>query len=80
MLKRRLDIRQVPNTKLIEIGVTSSDPNEAATLANAVAESYSRYRTESRRALTSEGLGKLKEIYAQQARRYPPRLRQRWRV
>ena len=44
LLKARLDLRPVRNTSLIEIRVFSDDPNEAAKLANSVADNYRQYR------------------------------------
>ena len=46
MLKDRLQLSPVKNTKLINITVKSDQPNESAKLANAVAEAYSSYRQE----------------------------------
>jgi Mg-chelatase subunit ChlD len=65
-LKKRLDLKPVENTKLIEIAATSSDPTEAAQIANAVAKAYSDYRFESRKQLTDAGLKTLESQYAQQ--------------
>ena len=44
LLKARLELRPVRNTQLIAITVNSDDWNEAAKIANAVAESYRDYR------------------------------------
>jgi uncharacterized protein involved in exopolysaccharide biosynthesis len=44
MLKRRMSIAQIPNSKLIGLTIYSDDPNEAAQIANAVAESYVVYQ------------------------------------
>ena len=66
LLKKRLDLKPVNNTKLIEIGATSGNPDEAATLANAVAKAYKDYRFENRKQLTSTGLETLESQYAQQ--------------
>ncbi|MEI9962813.1 MAG: Wzz/FepE/Etk N-terminal domain-containing protein [Limisphaerales bacterium] len=43
-LKRRMALSPVRNTKLIEITVYSDDKNEAARLANAIADAYQNYR------------------------------------
>ena len=40
ILKGNLDVRQSPNTTLIEIRVFSEDKEEAASIANAIAEVY----------------------------------------
>lgn len=44
MLKQRLELRVVRGTKLISITVYSDDRNEAARIANAIADSYWAYR------------------------------------
>ena len=66
LLKKRLDLHPVPDTKLLEIGATSDKPEEAAKIANAVAEAYRDYRLENRRQLTAVGLKTLEEQFAQQ--------------
>ena len=43
-LKRRMSLNPVRNTKLIGITVYSEDKNEAALLANKIAEAYRDYR------------------------------------
>jgi len=65
-LRGGLDLRVVPNTKLIEIGATSSDPTEAARLANAVAEAYGDYRSQASRNATVNGVATLESQYAEQ--------------
>ncbi len=40
MLKARLDLRPVRCTSLVEIHITSEDPDEAAKITNAIAEEY----------------------------------------
>ncbi len=65
LLKKRIELRPVPNTGLMEIGAKSGSSEEAAKIANAVAESYAEHRAEQRRELTSNGIkefeGKLVE-------------------
>ena len=48
ILKRHLNLAIERNTKLIEISFTSKDPDEAARIANAIAEAYLDYRLERR--------------------------------
>jgi serine/threonine protein kinase len=50
LLKRVMDLRPVRTTSLIEIGVFSASSNEAAEIANAIAESYAAYHAEELRA------------------------------
>jgi Mg-chelatase subunit ChlD len=66
LLKKRLDLHPVPNTKLVEIGATSDKPEEAAQIANAVAEAYQAYRLENRRQLTVVGTQMLENELAQE--------------
>jgi capsular polysaccharide biosynthesis protein len=47
LLKRRLELKSVRNTSLIEITFYDDDRNEAAVIANAVANSYKIYRENS---------------------------------
>jgi capsular polysaccharide biosynthesis protein len=46
MIKGHLELRNIRNTQLIEIGVFDDDPFEAAQLANAIARDYREFRTE----------------------------------
>src|SRR5476651_1277283 len=52
LLKNRIHLDTVRNTKLIAITVYSDDKNEAAQLANAVAKGYKDYRISQRNDLT----------------------------
>jgi len=63
ILKGRMSLAPVRNTKLIAITVYSDDRNEAAVLANAIAEAYKDYRFESRRQLTAKGLESMEEQF-----------------
>jgi len=54
LLKRQMDLRPVRNTELIEIGVSSDDPAEAAKLANTIAETFRDFRLEQNRLLKTE--------------------------
>ena len=55
LLKQSLDLRPVKNTGLLEIGVKSDKPEEAARIANAVAEEYKARRLEQRTQLAKAG-------------------------
>ncbi|MDW7979797.1 MAG: polysaccharide biosynthesis tyrosine autokinase [Verrucomicrobiales bacterium] len=63
LLKRMINLRPVRNTSLIEIRVFSDDPEEAARLANAIAQEYRDYRLEQRKQLTLGGLKILREQF-----------------
>lgn len=60
-LLRSLDIREVRNTDLIEIGVYSTDPQEAANIANQIAVVYQERRRSDQEALMMKGLSQLQE-------------------
>jgi capsular exopolysaccharide synthesis family protein len=61
MIKNRLDLRSVRNTKFIEIKAYSDNPEEAANLANQVAQSYKDYRTKEYDDLKNQGITSLKQ-------------------
>ena len=62
-LKRRMSLMPVRNTKLIGITVYSEDKNDAARLANAIAETYRDYRLHLRRQLTLNGIKVLEDQF-----------------
>jgi capsular exopolysaccharide synthesis family protein len=62
-LKRQMSLSPVRNTTLVDITVYSADKNEAAALANAIAQAYSDYRQERHKKMTSGGIKILEEQY-----------------
>jgi capsular exopolysaccharide synthesis family protein len=66
-LKRRMSLMPVRNTKLIGITVFSEDKNDAARLANAIAEAYRNYRLNLRRQLTQNGIKVLEDQFQSEA-------------
>ena len=72
ILKGRMQLAPVKNTKLIAITVYSDDKNEAAELANAMAGSYRQYRFESRSELALTGLGAAGPISNSRSTKLPP--------
>jgi capsular exopolysaccharide synthesis family protein len=58
-LKRRMHLDTVRNTKYITITVYSEDKNDAARLANAIADAYQDYRLQQRQELTAKGISVL---------------------
>jgi succinoglycan biosynthesis transport protein ExoP len=66
MLKGRMDLRPVRNTSLIEIRVFSERADEAAKLANAIAETYKAFRLEQLAKLRRGGIKALEEQLADQ--------------
>jgi beta-lactamase regulating signal transducer with metallopeptidase domain/uncharacterized protein involved in exopolysaccharide biosynthesis len=69
-LRRRLDIRRVPDSAMVEIRVKGRSfglsPEEAADLANMIAEVYREARVELRDGAARRGLAALKEEWAKQ--------------
>ena len=63
ILKGRLQLAPVSNTKLVSITVYSDDKKEAAQIANAIAESYRDYRVRLRTELMASGVATLQEQY-----------------
>jgi capsular exopolysaccharide synthesis family protein len=59
-LKGHLNLSPVRNTSLIEIRFSSENPQEAADVANAVADAYLKHRIAKRKELTSGGIEALK--------------------
>lgn len=66
VLKSRIDLRPVRNTRLIEVHVFSESPAEAAKIANAVAEAYRTHRQEQRWELTMSGVKALRNQFDEQ--------------
>jgi len=68
ILKQRMQLATVKNTKLITITVYSDDKNEAAVIANEIAASYRDYRANSEIYLRTQGLAVLlRECQTQEA-------------
>jgi uncharacterized protein involved in exopolysaccharide biosynthesis len=65
ILKWHLNLTPVRNTKLIKISFSSEDPEEAARIANAIAEAYQTFRLERRNQMTQEGIKVLSEQFQQ---------------
>jgi capsular exopolysaccharide synthesis family protein len=69
LLKGRMDLRPVRNTSLIEIRIFSERPQEAAEIANAVAEAYRAHRLEQRLTMSRGGIKALEERWQEQNRK-----------
>jgi capsular exopolysaccharide synthesis family protein len=67
ILKNRMNLAPVRNTKLISITVYSEDAKEAASLANTIADAYTEYRLNTRRETTAKGLQVLQDQYLQES-------------
>jgi capsular exopolysaccharide synthesis family protein len=66
LLKQRIDLRPVRNTSLIEIRVSSEKPDDAAKIANAVAEAYKDHRQQQRAKLSTGGIEALEVRFKDQ--------------
>ena len=66
LLKRRMELRPLQNTTVVDLRVSSDDPVEAAKLANTIAEIYTQFRLEQRRELKRQGILTLKEELSRQ--------------
>jgi len=60
-LLKMLDVKEVRNTNLLEIGVYSVDPQEAANIANTIAVQYRKRRIEDNEKMFNLNLSELKE-------------------
>ena len=63
MLKRRLSLDPVRNTKIIEITVYDEDKNMAANIANAIVEAYRDYRLNLHEEQAERGIKALEDQY-----------------
>jgi len=66
LLKGRIDLRPVRNTSLIEIRVYSEKADEAARIANALAEVYKAHRLAQRTEMSRRGIKSLEERFVEQ--------------
>jgi capsular exopolysaccharide synthesis family protein len=66
ILKQRMNLSPVRNTKLIAITVYGPNSSEAASIANGIAEAYKNYRFETRRELTSKGVEALEQRFREE--------------
>jgi capsular exopolysaccharide synthesis family protein len=66
ILKSRMDLRPVRNTSLIEIRFYSEKPEEAALIANKIAQAYKEYRLEERTKLSGKGIDSLELRFKEQ--------------
>ena len=64
ILRGRIALSPVKNTQLIAITAYSDDKNEAARIANAVAEAYKEYRVNLRTGFAAKGLEILEQAYS----------------
>lgn len=63
ILKGRISLVPVRNTKLVAITVYSDDPKEAASLANTIAAAYQDYRIQHNKQITPKGIEVLRQQF-----------------
>lgn len=68
-LRGMVDVREIRNTELIQIGVMSSDRQEAAEIANRIAEEYQKKRIEDQQQMVSRSLTQLQDEVAKQRKK-----------
>jgi polysaccharide biosynthesis transport protein len=66
ILRSQIDVQQSRNTSLIEISAYSEDNNEAALIANTIADVYRTTRLDSRKVATERGVKTLEEEWKKQ--------------
>ncbi|MBI3876953.1 MAG: polysaccharide biosynthesis tyrosine autokinase, partial [Verrucomicrobia bacterium] len=66
LLNRVIDPRQIRNTSIIEVRVYDKDRQEAADIANKIADIYRKNRLEQRKRMAQAGLESLGKQYADQ--------------
>jgi uncharacterized protein involved in exopolysaccharide biosynthesis len=66
LLRGKMELRPVENTSLMEIRVYSEKPDEAAAIANAIAETYRTHRSEQRAQLARGGIKALEDRLQEQ--------------
>ncbi len=68
-LRKMIDVREIRNTELISIGVMSTDPKEAAEIANRIADEYQRKRIEDQQEVVSRSLTQLQDEVTKQRKK-----------
>ena len=66
LLRSKLEFRPVRNTSLVEIRVASDKPEEAANIANAIAEAYKDLRHQQLTQLRQQGIKALRDRFQEQ--------------
>ena len=69
MLRKRLTMRELRNTDLIQISVLDQDRNQAADIANAIADEYQRRRISEQQQWVSRSLVQLQDEVSKQRRK-----------
>ena len=69
LLKQRMNLSPERNTKLVDITVYSEDKDEAAKLANGIAQAYQDYRLDLRNSNTTNGIAVLQKEFLDEENR-----------
>jgi capsular exopolysaccharide synthesis family protein len=65
-LRGMINVREVRNTNLLQIGVESTDPQEASDLANSIAQEYQKKRIEEQQKIIARSLATLEDEVSKQ--------------
>ena len=68
-LRSMIDVREVRNTNLLQIGVESTDPKESADLANSIANEYQRKRIDEQQKILTRSLATLEDEVGKQRKK-----------
>ncbi|MEY3481476.1 MAG: hypothetical protein RIQ71_2251 [Verrucomicrobiota bacterium] len=68
-LRNMIDVREVRNTNLLQISVESTDPKEAADLANSIANEYQRKRIDEQQKILTRSLATLEDEVGKQRKK-----------
>lgn len=63
LLRQRMELAPVQNSKLVDISVWDENPDEAARIANAIADAYRKYHLEQHREQMAGGIRVLEKQY-----------------
>lgn len=86
LLKRKLDVSQLPNTTLIEVAIVSEDKEEAALLANTIADVYEKRRLAEKENEVMQGIRQARqerdeqETLVEKLRTEVEELRQKYKI
>lgn len=68
-LRKMIDVREIRNTELIQLSVMDTNRDEAAEIANRIAEEYQRKRIEDQQQLVSRSLTQLQDEVSKQRKK-----------
>jgi polysaccharide biosynthesis transport protein len=69
LLRTKTEIQMIPQSTVIQIRVTSEEPEETAKIGNEISRVYRDYRQAERKAVSAEKLGALKKQWLEQSQK-----------